>query len=347
MSTLTDISIPKMNPILAFTTSINVLLIVLTIYRLITLHRAWRNDGVRTPFRRYVLLVLYTYLLSQSVGVIGRVLQACKRDADNVLNGKTVGDGTGMMCGVVNEGWDVMRGTGNAWGILTAVLWITTDVLTFTSGMFYLFTIFERFLVFRSILQFNHRLVPALRIGAVFLWLYGTLSDVLQSFFKQPKGLSLFFIIGIAFFWLYLILCDIFISVVMLRAFIRINTTFRAIPTPTPSGSHSHSNGGRRSEDREGKEGLDRGMREGRKLTGMLVGLIVLDFCAIGTHITTFWNKTFHVEMGQLATAWVGMHYFVAVMFLSRLKNTMTGRSLGGSSDDRSGAGEGSQLGSR
>ena len=63
--------------------------------------------------------------------------------------------------------------------------------------MFYLFTIFERFLVFRSILQFNHRLVPCLRAGAVLLWLYGTLADVLQSFFKKPKGLPLFFIIGI------------------------------------------------------------------------------------------------------------------------------------------------------
>ena len=40
---------------------------------------------------------------------------------------------------------------------------------------------------------------------------------------------------------------------------------------------------------REKREGVDRGLREGRKLTGMLVGLIVLDFCAIGTHITTFW----------------------------------------------------------
>ena len=148
MSTLSDISISKMNPILAFTTSINVLLIVLTIYRLLTLHRAWSNDGVRTPFRKFVLLVLYTYLLSQCIGVIGRVLQACKRDADNVLNGKVVGDGTGMMCGVVYEGWDVLKGTGNAWGILTAVLWITTDVLTFTSGKFFILVPFVYYFLF-------------------------------------------------------------------------------------------------------------------------------------------------------------------------------------------------------
>ncbi|KAJ3027969.1 hypothetical protein HDV00_010714 [Rhizophlyctis rosea] len=323
-----------MNNVLAVTTSINALLIFLTIYRLVTLHRAWSSDPLkhRTAFRRYVLCVLYTYLASQCISIIARPLQVCRWDAQNILAGKEIGGP--VTCGVANEGW-----FSGPYAIVTNVAWIATDFFVFTS-------VFERFLVFRSMLHFHRRLVPALRGMAIFLWAYSITGDIAQYFITTIKPLSIVFLVGIALFWLYLIVCDVFISVVMLRAFLKINSTFKSINIGQNSvTSHpSTSRGGRAyafnnpSYDQTPIQAVSdakttRAEEEGRKLIVMLVFQITFDFVAIGTHLSTFVSKTYHVEMGQLATAWVGLHYLIATMFLSRLKNSMTGRSFGASSD--------------
>ncbi|KAJ3277842.1 hypothetical protein HK104_002919, partial [Borealophlyctis nickersoniae] len=301
-------------PLLAVSIGLCVAIIIWATWRIIVLYKEWRSgpNPSAAKFKKLVLSVLATYWISIVIAVIYKSMQvACFRD----------GPGT---CGwlTVDQTVDLHRG-----------MFYATDFFLFLSGLIYLFTVFERYMVFKPVLQFPHWLVPTLRTYSVLICIIGFASDVANDYFTRHRialGMTVT-VVGLASFWLTVIIADIWISIVMVTTFLRIHRVLNSSEQSKNSMSGSSSSMGKYVTPRIGggdDDPLPDPKKEGRLLMSLLGCMIALDVGALLSFaLTAVINDFWRFELSMISESWIGMHYLVGVYFLSRFKASMLVRS--------------------